>query len=258
MLNIYFDGGCYLSNPGAAAGAAVLISPTGERIIASKFLESATNNIAEYTGLIVGLEKALELDYRQVYVFGDSQLVVNQVNGIFRVNHSHLRVLRDQAVKLLLQFDSCIISWIPRERNAEADAAATAAINEALGLKPVSGAKLCERACAIATTLPVCSPAQELEAQIAQLKQQGSGAKFKVFLNLKVPGSRDKFTDMQHEALKQQLPVEVYAALDGAIGADVQLLSKAMRWYLRGLPVELAVRKVQVDAEVNANVSRKR
>jgi len=91
MLNIYFDGGCYLSNPGAAAGAAVLIPPTGERIIASKFLESATNNVAEYTGLIAGLEKALELDFRQVHVFGDSQLVVNQVNGIYRVNHSHLQ-----------------------------------------------------------------------------------------------------------------------------------------------------------------------
>lgn len=248
-INIYFDGGCYISNPGAAAGAAVL-NPFGEPIVTSKFLESATNNAAEYAGLIVGLEKALELNYRQVHVFGDSQLVVNQVNGIYRVNHCHLQELRDQALKLKKQFDSCIITWIPREQNAQADAAATAAINQALGLKPIS--------LAIATTLPVCPPAPELASQIAQLKQQGLGAKFKTFLNLKVPGSRDRFTSMQFETLKQQLPVDVYSALDGATGTDLQLLSKAMRWYLRGLPVELALRKVQVDAEVSTNVSRKR
>lgn len=250
MIDIFFDGGCYISNPGAAAGAAVLISPTEERIIVYKFLESATNNVAEYSGLIVGLEKALELNYKKVHVFGDSQLVVNQVNGTYKVNLPHLRLLQDQAIKLKEQFSMCMISWIPREQNTLADAAATAAINQAIGLKPVSSV--------IAKTLPVCAPAPGLESQISRLNQQGPQAKFKAFLELKVPGNRDQFSGMRYERLKQQLSTDVYAALDGAVGGDVTLVTKAMRWYLRGLTPELAIRKIEVDAEVSANVSRRR
>ncbi len=249
MINIYFDGGCYISNPGAAAGAAVLISPTGKEIVNSRFLTSGTNNEAEYTGLIVGLEKALELGYKKVQVFGDSQLVVNQVNGTYKVNLPHLRLLRDQAVKLQKQFSFCTIEWIPREQNSQADAAATAAINQAIGLRPVSSA--------IAKNLPICVPAPGLEAKINRLNKQGPQAKFKAFLELKVPGNRDQFSGMRYEKLKQQLSPEVYAALDGAVGGDVTLVTKAMRWYLRGLTPELAIRKIEVDAEVSANVSRK-
>ncbi len=249
-IDIFFDGGCYISNPGAAAGAAVIISPTKERIVVSKFIPSATNNVAEYSGLIVGLEKALELNYKKVKVFGDSQLVINQVNGAYKVNLPHLRLLRDQAVKLKEQFSMYLICWIPREQNTLADAAATAAINQAIGLKPVSSA--------IAKTLTICAPVSGLETQINRLNQQGPHAKFKAFLELKVPGNRDQFSRMRYEKLKQQLSTEVYAVFDGAVGGDITLVTKAMRWYLRGLMPELAIRKIEVDAEVSANVSKKR
>jgi len=92
-IEIYFDGGTYISNPGAAAGAAVLYlpDPIGETVTVSKFLPKATNNEAEYTGLIAGLEKALELEHKSVVVFGDSDLVVKQVNGLYRVKQPHLK-----------------------------------------------------------------------------------------------------------------------------------------------------------------------
>ena len=86
-IKVYFDGGTYISNPEAAAGGAVLYlpAPSGGTVTTSKFLPNATNNEAEYTGLIAGLQKALELEYQNVAVFGDSELVVKQLNGLYRV-----------------------------------------------------------------------------------------------------------------------------------------------------------------------------
>ena len=181
-IEIYFDGGTCISNPGAAAGAAVLYlpDPIGETVTASKFLPKATNNEADYTGLIAGLEKAMELEHKSVVVFGDSDLVVKQVNGLYRVKQPHLKLLWEQAIALKQQFSSCSIAWVPRAQNVAADAAVTQAIQEALRLQPVE---------LDTTALPTCPPASGLEAKIAELVEQGTGASFKLFLNLKVPCS---------------------------------------------------------------------
>ena len=239
-IEVYFDGGTYISNPGAAAGGAVLYlpAPIGGTVTTSKFLPNATNNEAEYTGLIAGLQKALELEYQNVAVFGDSDLVVKQLNGLYRVKQPHLKLLWEQAIALKQQFSICSIAWVPRAQNVAADAVATQAIQEALGFQPV---KL------EVTALPTCPPASGLEAKIAELIQQGTGAAFKLFVGLKVPGSRDRFTAMSYVELQQRVATDVQVAIAEAIGADVKLQARVMRWYLRGLPVPIAVCKVQVD-----------
>lgn len=94
----------------------------------SQSFSCTTNNEAEYSGLILGLEKALELQLRSVRVEGDSKLVVEQVSGNWKINKEHLRVLQRRVLALRAQFDSFSIRHIPRARNALADSLATAAI----------------------------------------------------------------------------------------------------------------------------------
>ncbi|MDZ7962968.1 MAG: ribonuclease HI family protein [Aulosira sp. DedQUE10] len=127
---IYFDGGSR-ENPSKAAGAAI-IELKGQRHTVARYLPDATSNVAEYTGLILGLETALELGIQQAKIYGDSQLVVNQVNGTWKIKKPHLRPLCTQARSLLDQFTKYELLWIPREQNTLADAAVNKCIDKAL------------------------------------------------------------------------------------------------------------------------------
>ena len=120
---LYFDGGSR-GNPGRAAGAAVIVMPNQESYTVSEYLPFATNNEAEYTGLIIGLKKALELGIKELEIQGDSNLVVNQVNGAWKVKSDRLRGFCTQARSLLDSFTSVTLTWIPRGKNQLADAAA--------------------------------------------------------------------------------------------------------------------------------------
>lgn len=81
----------------------------------------STNNYAEYFGLIYGLERALELGVTVISIRGDSQLIVNQVTGRYRVKKDTLQVLHKMVHELLSRFESWSIEWIPREENTDAD-----------------------------------------------------------------------------------------------------------------------------------------
>ncbi len=120
---LFFDGGSR-GNPGKAAGASVILMPDGSKHTVSKYLKFATNNEAEYTGLIVGLEKAQELGIKELEIQGDSNLVINQVKGSWKVKSENLRDLYNQARQLFYSFSATNIKWIPREENKLADAAA--------------------------------------------------------------------------------------------------------------------------------------
>ncbi len=117
---VEFDGGSR-GNPGLAAGGAVLIAPDGTHHQVSRVLPHATNNVAEYTGAILGLEKALEQGVGRVVLRGDSQLVVKQLAREWKCNHRHLQELRDQALELLGKFESYSLEWVPRAQNRAAD-----------------------------------------------------------------------------------------------------------------------------------------
>ncbi|MCU1599763.1 MAG: Phosphoglycerate mutase [Frankiales bacterium] len=115
------DGGSR-GNPGPAGYGAVVISESGE-VLAERAagIGSATNNVAEYSGLIAALEAALELGATHVDVRMDSKLVVEQVSGRWQVKNEGLRPLARQATGLLGKFDSFTAQWIPREKNKHAD-----------------------------------------------------------------------------------------------------------------------------------------
>lgn len=121
MNKIQFDGSA-VPNPGQMGIGAVLIKDgTIIAEISKKLPDRGTNNIAEYTALLVGITEALDLGWKHVEIEGDSTLVINQVNGKWKINKDHLRKLYSQVKNELTKFDSYTISWIPREANSIAD-----------------------------------------------------------------------------------------------------------------------------------------
>jgi ribonuclease HI len=127
-LVVHVDGGAR-GNPGPAAAAAVVSTPDGEVVDrAHELLGVATNNVAEYRGLLLGLRRARELGATEVDVVNDSELVAKQVNGVYRVKHADMKPLHAQALAALAPFASWTVRSVPRARNAEADAL----VNEAL------------------------------------------------------------------------------------------------------------------------------
>jgi ribonuclease HI len=122
------DGGAR-GNPGPAAAAAVLSTPGGEVLDeAAETLGTATNNVAEYRGLLLGLQRARALGATEVEVVNDSELVARQVNGIYKVKHPDMRPLHAAALEALAQFDRWSLRSVPRAENAGADAL----VNQAL------------------------------------------------------------------------------------------------------------------------------
>jgi len=128
---VHVDGGAR-GNPGPAAGAAVISTPDGELLDASSaLLGVATNNVAEYRGLLLGLERAHALGATEVEVVNDSELVAKQLNGIYKVKHPDMRPLHAQALAALRSFERWSIRSVPRAQNAEADALVNAALDAA-------------------------------------------------------------------------------------------------------------------------------
>ncbi|WP_208115269.1 MULTISPECIES: bifunctional RNase H/acid phosphatase [Pseudonocardia] len=124
------DGGSR-GNPGPAGYGAVVLDAGGRQVLAEVYdgLGTATNNVAEYRGLIAGLAAALQLGATEVEARLDSKLVVEQMSGRWKVKHPGLQLLVDEARDLVRQFDSVTFGWIPRKDNARADALANRAMD---------------------------------------------------------------------------------------------------------------------------------
>ena len=128
-LTIYTDGASR-GNPGSAAIGVVLKDTAGKTIATiSQRLAPTTNNQAEYTAIIRGLEKAVSLGARNVIVKADSELAVKQINGHYKIKNTALRPLYQQVVQLAGRLESFAISYIPRERNRQADELANKALD---------------------------------------------------------------------------------------------------------------------------------
>jgi ribonuclease HI len=128
---VHVDGGAR-GNPGRAAAAAVVSAPDGQIVDeASRVLGVATNNVAEYQALLLGLERARQLGASEVEVINDSELVARQVNGEYRVKHAALRPLHEQVLRSLAAFDRWQVRSVPREENRRADALVNAALDSA-------------------------------------------------------------------------------------------------------------------------------
>jgi ribonuclease HI len=128
---VHVDGGAR-GNPGPAAAGAVVSTPEGEVIAdAAEAIGVATNNVAEYRGLLLGLRKARELGASEVEVVNDSELVAKQVNGTYKVKHPDMKPLHAEAMALLAGFDAWSIRSVPRAQNAGADALVNQALDAA-------------------------------------------------------------------------------------------------------------------------------
>jgi formyltetrahydrofolate-dependent phosphoribosylglycinamide formyltransferase len=130
-ITIYTDGGSR-GNPGPAAGAFVIIDQDGKQLCSqAKFLPVATNNIAEYTALVCALEKAKSLGADNLKIFSDSELMVKQLNGDYKVKNDNIRQLFKQCLDALAGFQSWQINYIPRTENKLADKLVNRAIDTA-------------------------------------------------------------------------------------------------------------------------------
>jgi ribonuclease HI len=128
---LYADGAAR-GNPGPAGAGAALLDEEGHVIgEVTRYLGTATNNVAEYTALIIGLEEARRRDVTELEIRMDSKLVVEQMNGRWKIKHPNLRPLAVIAGELLRSFPERRIRHIPRAENAIADALANRAIDEA-------------------------------------------------------------------------------------------------------------------------------
>ena len=120
--NAWFDGATKQTNPGIRGIGGILKGPVGEIIEISEEVGEGTNNEAEYMALMAVLDAAIEAGVEHLVVHGDSQLVVNQVNGAWLIKSKELAPLCKTVLTLKSQIPSVTLLWVPRAENNEADA----------------------------------------------------------------------------------------------------------------------------------------
>jgi ribonuclease HI len=261
-VKIYFDGGSR-GNPGPAAGAAYSDWQGGHERV--QFLESATNNEAEYQGLLMGIAMAKELGLTHVHFFGDSKLVVMQVSGEWQAKHPRMNELRQmvlQAVRAIPRWD---IAWIRRELNAEADRIANEEMDRRLGVERLPDPDPLPPE--VKTETPDGKP---IRPDILNLNRMAAKAGFGDLMKLKVGGA-DAWSRASLKLLEESLENfdELCQSLKERLSSDrlssdlpdavkEKLLLNALRWSARGLHGELALRKVLVDLEIANKMRAKR
>ena len=139
VVTLEFDGGSR-GNPGPAGIGVVLRAKDGTELVTlGRFIGRATNNVAEYRALITALQKAKELGARRITIRGDSELVVRQMKGEYRVKDEALRDLYQEAQALLRQFSHATIEHNYRHKNALADKLANLAMDRKGDVTEVNG-----------------------------------------------------------------------------------------------------------------------
>jgi formyltetrahydrofolate-dependent phosphoribosylglycinamide formyltransferase len=129
QITVYTDGGSR-GNPGPAAAGFILADHNGTQLQAKAlFLGQTTNNVAEYTAIIKALEAAKQIGAKRLTVFSDSELLVKQINGQYKVKSEQLRPLFRQAIDLINEFEDCKVKHTTRDKNKQADELVNQALN---------------------------------------------------------------------------------------------------------------------------------
>jgi ribonuclease HI len=144
LIEVYFDGLCQPNNPGGIACYAFVIKGNGKTVhsdygvAGEPFSKDSTNNVAEYTALAKALEWLVvnNLTSDKVVIRSDSQLVVNQLEGNYKVKGKRIIPLYKQVLLLKAKFSDIEIKWVPRQKNREADRLTNIAYNKALQENP--------------------------------------------------------------------------------------------------------------------------
>lgn len=121
--------GASRGNPGRAAYAVVLARPGQPVVEEAEVIGTASNNVAEYTALVEGLRLAEELGVKRLSVFSDSELMVKQMNGVYRVKNPELLQLYQEAKRGAAKLENVIITHVRREQNSRADALCNLALD---------------------------------------------------------------------------------------------------------------------------------
>ena len=130
MTKVYtlkFDGGSK-GNPGRGASGSVIFE--NDKIIdqSARYYSHTTNNIAEYKGLLLGLQRAKKLGIKKIKVYGDSMLVIKQIKGEYKINNPSLKEIYLQVIQEMLYFDDITLEHVYRVDNKEADAMVNLAV----------------------------------------------------------------------------------------------------------------------------------
>ncbi len=126
-----FTDGASRGNPGEAGAGSVLLDSDGQELAArSLYLGQCTNNVAEYKALLLGLQSALELGCGNLEIFLDSQLIVRQIQGQYKVKNAILKPLFAEVKELLTKLKHWSVAHVPREQNKRADELANRGIDE--------------------------------------------------------------------------------------------------------------------------------
>jgi ribonuclease HI len=129
-LKVFIDGASR-GNPGEAGFGVHVTDEAGREVAALYgYLGRATNNVAEYEALLHALRWALARGARRLAIFSDSELVVKQMSGAYKVKHPDMQARNREAQGLLRRFDAARIAHVPREQNREADRLANRALDE--------------------------------------------------------------------------------------------------------------------------------
>jgi acyl dehydratase/ribonuclease HI len=161
--------GAARGNPGPAAYGVIVRRPDGTTHESlGKYIGRTTNNVAEYYALIAALDYAAASGIRRLRVYSDSQLIVNQIKGLYKVKHPDLRPLHERAKKQAASLETFAIQYVPREQNRDADKMANAALDSTSGVKPAYGAAPAKAE----------SPASASAANVLYLEDLQVGQKF--------------------------------------------------------------------------------
>jgi len=130
---IVYTDGASRGNPGHAGIGILFVDKKGDVIKEiSEYIGETTNNIAEYTAFVTALKEAIEMNFDEIEVISDSELMVKQINGEYRVKNQGLKPLYTEACELLREFKNHIVRHVRREHNKKADELANRGIDEAL------------------------------------------------------------------------------------------------------------------------------
>src|SRR5579872_7442961 len=137
--------GAARGNPGPASYGVVIRRPDGTPLESiGKYIGRHTNNVAEYYALIAALDYAAANGIKRLRVQSDSQLIVNQIKGLYKVKHADLRPLHERARKQAAGLEGFSIQYVPREQNRAADQAANAALDNTSSVKPAFASETTE------------------------------------------------------------------------------------------------------------------
>lgn len=226
-IPILFYAGEALGQKGQGAAVAILLLPTGKRTSVKQVLASATSTEASYRALLIGLQKAWELGIHEIEVKGHNEKVFNQVNGLEEIDQPPLRHLHREVMAVMRQFERVMVEWIPLDQNRPAYQTVQKCLATAVRSPKVNG-------------LP-----RPIAPEIVRLIKLGNQATAKDFQSLQA--EFDEFSRQSLPALRRRIPVQAQDKLALQWNGDESQLAEMYRWYLRGLPPDLIVRKFQLE-----------